>query len=321
MSKIALLQQIANHPAFSVGLPPRWGWYVILYFFLGGIAAGSYFVATMLQMLGDERDDEVVRLGYRIAFPLVVACGILLVLDLGKPFRFWHMIFQSERFPVLMMKPWSAISVGTWVILIFSFFSFVSWVGTLVASGRLTNARLVALDRWARTRPSPIAVAWGIAGAFFGFFLAGYTGVLVSGASLAAWHGARLLGALFLVSAASTSYALLMLLLMRRGPGRLSSTVEKLGRADRWAIVIEIIVIAVTLAMLGDAGRPFVSGGFGVLFWIGVVIVGLVAPLVLHWRAPNRAALAATCVLVGGFLLRVIIVMAPQWPHISAWRL
>jgi protein NrfD len=136
------------------------------------------------------------------------------------------------------------------------------------------------------------------------------------------------MGALFLASAASSSYALLILLLIRRGRGHGDVTVEKLARADRYAIAIELVVLALTLAILGGLARPIVAGGFGVVFWIGVVIVGIVLPLVFHsgagrWAggAERRALLSAACVLVGGFLLRFVVVMSPQWPRVPLWYL
>jgi formate-dependent nitrite reductase membrane component NrfD len=322
-----LLAQFGVNPQSGIANAPHWGWYVVLYFFLGGLAAGCYFIASMLALLGDGRDRPVIRLAYLIAFPLVVICGILLIIDLGMPLRFWHMLIQSERVPKLMLKPWSPISIGSWALMAFSFFAFVSFIGALVESGRIRHPLLVRLDERARAAPRPFAVAWGILGAFFGFLLAGYTGVLVTASGEAVWHNAQLLGALFLISAASTSYALLMLLLMRRGASHEDPTVVKLARADRWALALEILVLAVMLVGLGRLARPFITGGFGIVFWIGVVIIGLIAPLVLHRRQvvrgdPHRnVKLAATCVLVGGLLLRFVIVMSPQWPRVMPWYL
>jgi formate-dependent nitrite reductase membrane component NrfD len=132
------------------------------------------------------------------------------------------------------------------------------------------------------------------------------------------------MGALFLVSAASTSYALLLLLLRRTRASR-ATTLEKLTRADQWAIVIELVVIALTLALLGGLARPFIWGGFGVVFWLGVVGVGLVLPLVLHARehgvGGHAAGIASACVLVGGLLLRFVLVMSPQWPRVPLFYL
>ena len=328
MSALIVLAQLGGVNAQS-GVPnaPHWGWYVILYFFLGGLAAGSYFIATLLDAADDPRDREVVRLGYLIAFPLLLVCGVLLVVDLGVPLRFWHMLVQSERPPLPMFKAWSPISVGSWVLSAFGFFSFVSFVGALVESGRLRWAPLVRLDRWARERPRPVALLWATLGAFFGFFLAGYTGVLLTSSTHPFWHNARLLGALFLASAASSSYALLTLLLLRRGRSHHDVTLRKLARADRWAIGIELAIVAAMIVLLGGVARPVTTGGFGVVFWLLVVLVGLVAPLVLHRLRSGitderrRTVIAASCVLLGGLALRFVIVMAPQWPHIPLWSL
>lgn len=321
------LAQFGVNPQSGIANAPHWGWYVVLYFFLGGLSGGCYFIASLLALLGDPRDRPAIRLGYLIAFPLVVICGILLIIDLGMPFRFWHMLIQSEQVPALMFKPWSPISVGSWVLMAFSFFAFVSFVGSLVEAGRIRQPLLVRIDAQAREAPRPLAVLWGVLGAFFGFFLAGYTGVLVTASGEAVWHNAQLLGALFLTSAASTSYALLLVVLLRRGASHTDSTLVKLARADRWAIALEILILTVMLVGLGSLARPFVTGGFGIVFWIGVVVIGLIAPLVLHRRshgsgdARRKVKLAATCVLVGGLLLRFVIVMSPQWPSVMPWYL
>jgi formate-dependent nitrite reductase membrane component NrfD len=327
MSDLAPLAQIAANPYSGYALPPHWGWYIILYFFSGGLSAGSYFIATMLLLVGDPRDRDTIRLGYLVSFPLLLVCALLLIVDLGVPSRFWHMLVQSENLPELLLKPWSPISVGSWVLTVFGLFSFVAFVGTLVETGRIRSPRLVRLDQWARERPRPFAVLWGVLGTFFGFFLAGYTGVLVTGTSIPVWHNARLLGALFLASAASTSYALLSLALLRRGQRHTDPAVAKLARADRFAIVLELALLAIMLLVLGPVASPIVSGGFGVVFWLGVVGVGLVAPLVLsrsrvHGRdQERRAVIAAACVLAGGLLLRFVIVMSAQFPAVALWAL
>jgi formate-dependent nitrite reductase membrane component NrfD len=327
MMDILAIVQFGVNPQSGFANAPHWGWYVVLYFFLGGLSGGCYFIASLLALLGDPRDRPAIRLGYLIAFPLVVVCGILLIIDLGMPLRFWHMLIQSERVPLPMFKWWSPMSVGSWVLMAFSFFAFVSFVGALVESGRIRHPTLVRWDARAREAPRPIAVLWGVLGAFFGFFLAGYTGVLITGSGEAVWHNAQLIGALFLTSAASTSYALLLLLLLRRGMTHEHPTFVKLVRADRWVIGLEILILAVMLIGLGGLARPFITGGFGAVFWIGVVIIGLVAPLVLHQRARRPAdahrslRLASTCILVGGLLLRFVIVMSPQWPRVMPWYL
>lgn len=306
---------------------PHWGWYIILYFFLGGIAAGLYFIGTLAALAGDPRDRPVTRFCFSVALPLVLLCGFLLTIDLGKPLRFWHMLIQSERVPLPMLKYWAPMSLGSWGMSIFALFAAVAFVGALVDSGRLTNDRAVRAVAWARARPRPLRTAWSLVGLFFALFFGGYTGVLLVGTNVPLWHHAQLLGAVFLLSAASTAYALLILVLRRRDDRANDASLRKLMAADRWVLVLELIAIVVLLITLRGLGRPIMTGGFGAVFWLGVVGIGLIVPLVmLHRRSTasetmQRASLGAGCVLAGGLLLRFVVIMAPQWPRITLWRL
>jgi formate-dependent nitrite reductase membrane component NrfD len=327
MTALDLLAQIAANPSSGTGLPPHWGWYIVLYFFLGGISAGSYFIGTLLVLMGDPRDRDTIRLGYSISFPLLIVCAILLIVDLGVPSRFWHMLFQSKDFPEVIFKWWAPMSLGSWILTLFGPFSLLAFLGVQVDSGRARWAPLVRFDRWARTLPRPLVLAWGAAGILFALAVAGYTGVLLTGTSIPFWHNARAMGALFLVSAASASYALLSLLLVRRGRPHSDPSVRKLERADRFTMILELILIAMTVILLGPVARPILDGGFGVAFWVGVVGLGLLLPLVIHrlriagWDEHRRTVLAAAFVLLGGLLLRYIIVMSPQYPEVPLWAL
>lgn len=304
------------NPHSGVPLPPRWGWYVVLYFFIGGLTAGCYAIASALSALRDPRDRDAIRTGYGLAFPGVILCAALLVIDLGRPDRFWHMVFKSHYFPEPIFKYWSPISLGSWVLFGFGAMSFVSFLGVLIETGRLRWSPAVRLYNRLRV-PRAVTLAWAILGSFFGFFLAGYTGVLMVSSVTPVWHNAIPLGGLFLASAASTSYALLILLLARRGRGPSDPTVRKLADADRWAIAIEIVLLLLVLVPLGSLARPFVTGAYGALFWVGAVIAGLLAPLLLERKLRLRAAL----ILVGGLVLRFVMVMAPQSPEVRPWHL
>ena len=45
----------------DVGVPhqPQWGWYIVLYFFIGGLIAGCYAIACALDAMGDPRDRDL----------------------------------------------------------------------------------------------------------------------------------------------------------------------------------------------------------------------------------------------------------------------
>jgi formate-dependent nitrite reductase membrane component NrfD len=205
--------------------PPDWGWLIVFYFFFGGLAGGCYFLAVMIDLLGRPEDRPLARLGYSIAFPCVVVSGLLLTLDLNRPLRFWHMLIQSNTFrPVV--KLWSPMSVGSWALLIFGVFSLISFLGALAEGGRL-NA-----PAWRRVRePGILSGVIAVLGGLVGFFVAGYTGVLLAVTNRPIWSDAPLLGMLFVVSAASISAAL-MLLLAHRSKWTMPA-ISALQRIDR----------------------------------------------------------------------------------------
>ena len=180
---------------------------------------------------------------------------------------------------------------------------------------------------WARSLPRPLITAWNVIGSAFGFGLAGYTGVLVTATTIPVWQNARLLGGVFLASAASASYGLLMLLLLRRGRAHSDPAVSKLARADRFVMVLEFLLVVGLVVTLGAASWPMTTGGFGLLFWLGAVGLGMLVPLLLHrvaprgWDPHRREVVAAVCALIGGLVLRFVVVMAPQYPAISLWAL
>src|SRR5262245_64479249 len=93
---------------------------IVWYFFLGGIAGGAYFTAVIADVFGGHRDRLVARVGYFLSLPLVAACGILLILDLGVPTRFLNML--------RVFKFWDPMSIGAWVVGVFGAFTFVSSV-------------------------------------------------------------------------------------------------------------------------------------------------------------------------------------------------
>src|SRR5690606_23042050 len=198
---------------------PHWQWYIVFYFFIGGRAGGCYFLAPLIDFFGRPEDRPLARLGYYVAFPAVLLSGLLLTVDLTRPLRFWHMLIERNTFEP-MFKPWSPMSVGSWALLLFGFFTFISFLAALADDDRVHRPVLRRLQYPAFRRfhgPTVLGRIVGVLGGFFGLFLAGYTGVLLAVTNRPIWSDTPLLGLLFIVSAASTSAALLMLLAQRYG--------------------------------------------------------------------------------------------------------
>src|SRR5215471_14309572 len=287
------------NPSFQT---PGWGWWIVLYFFVGGITGGMYFAAAFLDLFGDARDRGAIWLGHILAFPLLVLSSVFLIVDLGQPQRFWHMLFQSERFPLPMFKAYSPLSLGTAILVIFGAITFISFVDAVLAgeNGRVHGAG------------NPLGKVVSAIGALGGLGLAGYTGVLLDVTNVPVWGTSPWLGALFLSSGISTGIAFL-LLVARRHP---RTTIEKLEEADNYVMVLESIALVLFLVGLGVIGSRFILGNPPVLvLFLVVAVVGLGVPFVLRLvpRRPGAfVGLASACVLVGGFVLRWAVLAAPQ---------
>src|SRR3989454_1251200 len=281
---------------------PHWAWLIILYFFVGGLAGGAYFLAAVLDWFGKPEDRPVVRTGYDVAAWGAILSGLLLTIDLGRPLRFWHMLFQSENFPAVMFKAWSPISFGAWAILLFGLFSVLSALGARAEEGRLQNAALRAVGGVVR---GGLAKLVSGVGGILGFFVAGYTGVLLSVTNRPIWADSPWLGALFLVSGASTGAA--MLILLAPGRGAAQRSLEWLSSFDTRALVLELLVLALFLISLGSINRVWLSF-WGLVLLVGVVGAGILAPL----RLRAKPAQAARLVLLGGFLLRLATMLASE---------
>jgi hypothetical protein len=112
----------------------------------------------------------------------------------------------------------------------------------------------------------------------------------------------------FLVSGASTSAALLILLGSWIGVSPRS--VDSLERFDRSVLILEVLALAALIASLGRVASVWLSG-WGLLL-AAVVLGGIALPLVLAWRPvpDSKGWIRPGLVLLGGLLLRVVIVFS-----------
>jgi formate-dependent nitrite reductase membrane component NrfD len=279
--------------------PPQWEWYIVWYFFLGGIAGGAYALGAILRLMGDQRDAPLARMAFLLTLPVLAICPILLTLDLGRPLRFWHMLVDSRTFG-LNFKYWSPMSVGAWVLIIFSLFALVSFLDAL---GSLRGSRASFLS-------GALGRIFVIVGAVFGLFLAGYTGVLLSVSNQPIWSDTWALGGLFLASGLSVAAAALTLVARL---GRHEESAEaKLSRADRYFTILELALLVVFFLSLGAVGTQFLQPRWLAL-WV-VVLIGILVPFVLQMASVRRTPvmLAAVLTLVGGLALRIVVIFGAQ---------
>jgi len=301
-------------PSEFFTVAPHWEWWVVVYFFVGGIAGGAYFLGAMMDIFGGREDHSLARLGYLVAFPGITVGGLLLIVDLTRKERFWHMLVQNHTYWP-SFKWYSPISLGSWGLTVFGGFAFLTFLAALVPS---TDA-----PRSGPLRPLHRLIFGGGllgklflgVGALLGLFVAGYTGVLLAATNRPIWGNTSFTGMLFLVSGVSTAAATLLLLSWgRRSINR--ESVHALTRFDDWALIIELVVLILLVVsvypVLAAASTSWLAT-WGLVLIAGVILLGILLPLALQLRPRgNSLLLAATMVLVGGFLLRVLLVMSSE---------
>jgi formate-dependent nitrite reductase membrane component NrfD len=296
---------------------PAWTWYILFYFFFAGLSGGSYFIATLFRLRGEPSDLPVARLGYYVAFLTLLVCPALLILDLGTPLRFWHMMWNTTPGGAgLNFKYWSPMSVGVWALTVYGLFATVSFLEAL--AGDLRSKRLLH---------GAAGKAFLVAGAIVALFIAGYTGVLLSVSNQPVWSDTWALGGLFLASGLSGSAALLLFLVRYRPAAQPSA--RPLSTAERLYAILElalIVIFAVTLLWAGalDTALAFpwtllwLVALIGLLPGIGGLPAGRRAVTAEGVTVPARPASATksvaipVLVLLGVLALRAAVIFGAQ---------
>jgi formate-dependent nitrite reductase membrane component NrfD len=205
---------------------PVWTWEVPAYFWLGGIASGSAFVALACDLAGDHRAAALSR---KVALAALIPSPPLLVLDLGRPERFLHML--------RIFKPRSPMSMGVWALTIF---------GNLASSA-------VAADLLKRHR---LARSLGAANVWVAGYLGSYTGVLLASTHVPLWSRSRLfLGPIFVATATATGAAACRLAISATGESE-ETTRRALNRVQAAAMAAELALSILNDRRLGEVGAP-----------------------------------------------------------------
>jgi len=280
----------------------HWSWEIVLYFFFGGLAGGSFLVSTIASLLGFEKDESIIRAGRYLSFVSLLISPVLLIKDLGRPERFINML--------RVLKLRSVMSIGSWTLSVFGVFCGLATVHQAAKDGLLNRFPLMA--RLMKALPINIIE---IVGSLFGIILASYTGVLLAATAIPVWARARnILGSLFFTSGLSTALAAISLILSFSHRNRHKNALERLERAEIIAATTELGLIAALFPTLGPLGKPLFKGRDGVLLLGGTVSAGLIAPLLLRlgWKVvrkstPNEVSnIASLLVLIGGLILRYV---------------
>jgi molybdopterin-containing oxidoreductase family membrane subunit len=95
-----------------------WGLYIANFTFCVGLAAGGVMMVIPAYLYDDEEMHKVVIIGEAVAIAAIVMCTLSVLVDLGRPDRFWHMIPGIGRFnwPVSMLT-WDVIVLNGYLLI------------------------------------------------------------------------------------------------------------------------------------------------------------------------------------------------------------
>ena len=260
----------------SVVRPPVWTWEIPVYLFVGGLGGMSGAIAFAALLF---HHFDVARTAMWVAAIAAVLSPVLLILDLGRPRLFLHML--------RVFKPQSAMSMGAWILAAF---------GTCVVPG-LIALELERFHVFAGAIDQILEVTTGIlifGSAMSGMLLATYTGILIGVTAIPAWFlHHRLLPIHFGTAGLGSAAALLELLGYRIAP---------LNAIGFFAAAVEtILLVWLSIDKHGAADRAIHEHRSGWLIRIGE---GLTGPLPLLLRFFGVIPLAAISFLLGALVSR-----------------
>ncbi|QKF60661.1 MULTISPECIES: NrfD/PsrC family molybdoenzyme membrane anchor subunit [Campylobacter] len=288
-------------------LQSTWGWLIAIYLFLGGLGAGAFLCSTLAYkgFLG-KLEVKFYRSGFLLAPALVIAGTVLLLFDLAP-----SAAINPLKILQLYTRPVSMMSIGTYLLTFFIVVSLLVFL-QIKKGGKICDTLLTL-------------------GSFLAIGVMGYTGLLLYAIKAIPLWASVWLPILFTVSAISTGFSANAVSLISGG-ANLSREAHKF---HAFLALFEIFAVLMLFASVRHeaAGMlsidKIVAGSLAPCFWIGFVLLGLVAPVLSGAKtmfSPSCKALedGSVCcvaggetkscifteigVLIGGFCLRAFII-------------
>jgi polysulfide reductase chain C len=282
----------------------EWGWEIAIYLYFAGMGAGSFIIGTMILWFGDhllaQKTWDFWNYSINLSKaailwgPLFVAVGApFLVLDLGKKLRFYTACLNPRT---------SWLARGFLILSAFIVAGLIIFgVSALFGGGRTTF--------W---------VLLEIIGMILAFATAIYTGILLQSIKYVPIWNTPFLPLLFLTSALSTgSMGIILSLLGFELIPVNHGLLKTLTYTEQILTLGEAFVLALYLYLRyqqKDQGetsvRLLLSGQLKLLFWVGIVSIGFIFPILLEFlytHSGHLGILIATGLLLlcGGFFLRL----------------
>ncbi len=267
-----------------------WGWEVSAYVMTKAIAAGAFLIPFLAMILGYEVSDTAKLWSAGISLSFLGLTGLFLVMDLDRPDRFLNVLLRPQ------WKSW--LVKGGYIITIFGLLATVF--------GAMTFFEISA---------GSTILLWFTA--FFAVMLAIYTAFLFAQAKgRDFWQ--------------SPSLALHMLVHSVMAGAAIFALVSIFTDIDNWIGLVKTILIGTLIVNLftmileltmthpsrsaHHVVQMITKGRYKNLFWIGVVFIGNVLPLVLLFAMSSATMLIVASILslIGMYATEKIWIEAPQ---------
>jgi hypothetical protein len=285
-------QQATNAPGYANGpvtKAPNWHGLVAWDLLFNNLTTGLFLVAAISELAAPEVFASLARVAYPVALVFLLTDLMCLVLDLGDPRRFHHML--------RVFKPSSPMSFGTWCLTVYSLPLTVTAALSLLPEGETPL-------EWVRRT----AVVLGLLPALGS---AAYKGVLLSTNAQPGWRDARWLGGYLANSALMLGCAGLLALSLLTGETRAASTLRAaLGLMlvlNGIPLGLLIVNLRLALSRIYSPVRLWRVGvlalGGGTLIPLGLVFVGGSTPSMLG---------ALILILLGSLVIRFLLIKIPH---------
>jgi protein NrfD len=304
-----------------------WGWEIPVYLFIGGLVAGLMILSGYYYLKGKREDYPFTVLGGMALAPVLLSLGMLMLfLDLDYKVHVWRFYTAFELTSPMSWGAWILILIYPACILFIAALAREKKpdLGSLNHAGeklwdvlnsfRAARVLLESVSSWAGERIRFLAYS----NIGLGIGLGAYTGILLSSYAARPLWNSQALAPLFLVSGLSSAAALSVML--EKKP----KAKHEMARMDRVFIGMELAIIFLIFANLAYSIRshqwalePFVGNAlYTPMFWILVVGLGLILPLVLEFlevkKVIRRTIFVPGLVILGGVFLRFVFVYAGQ---------
>jgi polysulfide reductase chain C len=301
----------------------HWGWLVAIYLFLGGMGAGSFLMAAVVELTGmryRQKYCPTALVGAGVSGPLILIGTVLLIFDLGAGLREpWRILLMFTNFQ-------SVMTWGIWILTLFLPIAFVYGILEVMH----VYPQILA---WARKRLAflPETLPYrrlkrvlAVVGGVLAIGTAIYTGVLLSVIQAVPLWNTPVLPALFLVSAISTGMGLTFDLAATLAVPEVHRHYRHMPLIHMLFIGLEIGLLALLLisalmqgGVAADSAKLILLGKSSVVFWVLVMGFGMFYPFMVHVYAFARKShgyrsgvLSGAGIVIAGLFVRYLIIAA-----------